>query len=59
MRSVNFKSDGKGTEILMRHFGQDWKHKCERSLLLAKQLGNMYTCAFYHLATPEVCTTVF
>ena len=41
MKSANFKSDGKGGEILMKHLGSDWKHKCERSLMLAKQLGNM------------------
>jgi len=57
MRSVNFKSDGKGTEILMRHFGQDWKHKCERSLLLAKQLGNIYTGSLYNGILSLICDT--
>lgn len=32
----------------MKHFGKDWKDKCERSLLLAKQLGNIYTGSLYN-----------
>jgi hydroxymethylglutaryl-CoA synthase len=27
----------------MKHFGKDWKDKCERSLYLCKMLGNIYT----------------
>lgn len=32
----------------MKHLGADWKEKCERSLLLAKQLGNIYTGSLYN-----------
>jgi len=48
MRAVGFKADVEGTKILMKHFGKDWKDKCERSLLLAKQLGNIYTGSLYN-----------
>lgn len=44
----NFKADVKGSQALMKHFGKDWKDKCERSLLLAKQLGNIYTGSLYN-----------
>lgn len=32
----------------MKAFGSEWKDKCERSLLLAKQLGNIYTGSLYN-----------
>lgn len=48
MKANSFKGDAKGLEILMKHFGSDWKNKCERSLLLAKQLGNIYTGSLYN-----------
>jgi len=31
-----FKNDQKNNEILNKHYGQEWKDKCERGLLLAK-----------------------
>jgi hydroxymethylglutaryl-CoA synthase len=48
MQAVGFKADVEGTKVLMKHFGKDWKDKCERSLLLAKQLGNIYTGSLYN-----------
>jgi hydroxymethylglutaryl-CoA synthase len=48
MAAVGFKADAEGTKVLMKHFGKDWKDKCERSLLLAKQLGNIYTGSLYN-----------
>ena len=38
----------KSLKIMMQHFSQDWKDKCERTLLLAKQLGNIYTGSLYN-----------
>lgn len=32
----------------MKAYGPEWKDKCERSLLLAKQLGNIYTGSLYN-----------
>jgi hydroxymethylglutaryl-CoA synthase len=41
--------------VLMKQFSADWKHKCERSLLLAKQLGNIYTGSLYNGLMTLVC----
>jgi hydroxymethylglutaryl-CoA synthase len=38
----------KTLKVLMQAFGDDWKNKCERSLLLAKNLGNIYTGSLYN-----------
>ena len=35
-------------KLLMQAYGGDWKNKCERSLLLAKNLGNIYTGSLYN-----------
>jgi hydroxymethylglutaryl-CoA synthase len=44
----NFKLNDKASnDIIMKHFGGQWKDKCERSLLLAKNLGNIYTGSLY------------
>ena len=48
LRANGFKADAKGTEILMKAYGGEWRDKCERSLLLAKQLGNIYTGSLYN-----------
>jgi hydroxymethylglutaryl-CoA synthase len=32
----------------MKAYGPEWKNKCERSLLLAKNLGNIYTGSLYN-----------
>ena len=42
-----FKNDAKTTKILLKHFGDDWKNKCEIALALSKQLGNIYTGSLY------------
>lgn len=39
----------------MKHFGKDWKDKCERSLRLAKNLGNIYTGSLYNGLLSLVC----
>jgi hydroxymethylglutaryl-CoA synthase len=41
--------------ILVKHFGQEWKNKCERSLLLAKKLGNIYTGSLYNGLLSLLC----
>lgn len=39
----------------MKYFQADWKNKCERSLLLAKQLGNIYTGSLYNGLLSLIC----
>ena len=39
----------------MKHFNTEWKDKCERSLLLAKNLGNIYTGSLYNGLLSLVC----
>ena len=41
--------------IMVKHYGQDWKSKCERSLLLAKKLGNIYTGSLYNGLLSLIC----
>ena len=36
-------------------YNQEWKHKTERSLLLAKQLGNIYTGSLYNGLLSLIC----
>ena len=49
LREKDFKYDAKTIKILLSsNFGQEWKDKCERTLLLAKQLGNIYTGSLYN-----------
>lgn len=43
--------------MLLKNFGHIWKDKCERSLLLAKQLGNIYTGSLYNGLISLVCDT--
>ena len=42
-----FKNDAKSSKILLKHFGDDWRNKCEIALALSKQLGNIYTGSLY------------
>jgi len=39
----------------MKHMGKDWKEKCERTLYLAKQLGNIYTGSLYNGLVTLLC----
>lgn len=39
----------------MKRFGADWQDKCERSLFLAKELGNIYTGSLYNGLLSLVC----
>ena len=39
----------------MKYFKDDWKNKCERSLHLAKELGNIYTGSLYNGLLSLVC----
>ena len=49
LREKDFKYDAKTIKILQSsNFGKEWKHKCERTLFLAKQLGNIYTGSLYN-----------
>jgi len=55
LASNHFKNDKKTNDLLMKHFGSEWKDKAERSLLLAKQLGNIYTGSLYNGLLSLVC----
>lgn len=55
MQANNFKFDSKAQKTLLKAFGQDWKHKAERSLLLAKNLGNIYTGSLYNGLISLLC----
>lgn len=39
----------------MKYYGKEWKNKCERSLLLAKKLGNIYTGSLYNGLLTLIC----
>lgn len=47
----------KTQEILTKQFKHDWTNKCERTLGLAKQLGNIYTGSLYNGLITLVCDT--
>jgi hydroxymethylglutaryl-CoA synthase len=55
LKENEFKNDPKALMILVKYFGQDWKQKCERSLLLAKKLGNIYTGSLYNGLLSLIC----
>ena len=42
-----FKNDAEANKLLMKHFGGEWRDKCEIGLALSKQLGNIYTGSLY------------
>ena len=48
VRANDFKMTDATLKLLMQAYGGDWKNKCERSLLLAKNLGNIYTGSLYN-----------
>lgn len=37
--------------------GKEWVEKCERSLILAKRLGNIYTGSLYNGLLSLICDT--
>ena len=39
----------------MKAFGNQWKDQCERSLFLAKRLGNIYTGSLYNGLLSLLC----
>lgn len=39
----------------MKYYGEQWKDRCERSLYLAKRLGNIYTGSLYNGLLSLVC----
>jgi hydroxymethylglutaryl-CoA synthase len=55
--SNNFSNgtNPKVTEVLLKAFGSLWKDRCERTLYLAKQLGNIYTGSLYNGLISLVC----
>lgn len=56
LQETSFKlNDKSSSDVIMKHFGAQWKDKCERSLLLAKQLGNIYTGSLYNGLLSLVC----
>jgi len=42
-------------DLLMKEFGSEWKDKCERSLYLAKRVGNIYCGSLYNGLITLVC----
>ena len=57
LASNQFKNDAKTTKILLRHFGEEWRNKCEIALALSKQLGNIYTGSLYLGLMSLICNT--
>ena len=55
MASKKFKNDTKTQALLLEKFGDLWRDRCERSLLLAKQLGNIYTGSLYNGLLSLIC----
>ena len=56
MKENGFKLDPKSTKILQKSkYNGEWQDKCERSLLLAKQLGNIYTGSLYNGLISLLC----
>ena len=41
--------------MLSKQFSAQWEDQCERSLLLAKQLGNIYTGSLYNGLLSLIC----
>jgi len=48
-------NDKTSNDIIMKHFSSQWKDKCERSLELAKNLGNIYTGSLYNGLLSLIC----
>ena len=45
----------KVSQLLLKERGTDWTDKCERSLYLAKRLGNIYTGSLYNGLLSLIC----
>jgi hydroxymethylglutaryl-CoA synthase len=43
--------------VLLKEMGKEWVEKCERSLILAKRLGNIYTGSLYNGLLSLICDT--
>lgn len=48
-------NDNETMKLLLKKYGAEWQDKCERSLLLAKQLGNIYTGSLYNGLLSLIC----
>ena len=57
LASKKFANDRDTNNLIMKHFKKDWQDKCERSLYLAKRLGNIYTGSLYNGLLSLVCDT--
>jgi len=55
MAANQFKNDAKTLTMLVKVFETQWKDQCERSLELAKQLGNIYTGSLYNGLLSLLC----
>ena len=57
LQEAGFKNDDVAQKIMMQHFGREWRDKCERTLFLAKQLGNVYTGSLFNGLLSLLCDT--
>jgi len=55
LAAKKFKNDTKTVALLLERFGDVWRNRCERSLLLSKQLGNIYTGSLYNGLLSLIC----
>ena len=55
LAASNFANDKTTTDLLMKHYKSEWQDKCERSLYLAKRLGNIYTGSLYNGLLSLIC----
>jgi hydroxymethylglutaryl-CoA synthase len=58
LKENQYRLDAKTTKALQQtQFQGEWENKCERSLLLAKMLGNIYTGSLYNGLLSLLCDT--
>ena len=50
-----FKNDPATLNMLVKIFEAQWKDQCERSLVIAKELGNIYTGSLYNGLLSLLC----
>ena len=55
LAAKKFQNDAQTSALLNEKFGDIWRDRCERSLLLAKQLGNIYTGSLYNGLLSLIC----